>query len=174
MGEAEQKIIRPDFYDIKAFLERTVAEQGLFTFDCIVALYYGGAIPSVILKHCINRHKRMMGLAEINIYPMRIKTTRSDGVGANDPKCATTLEYFIEPKRTSSGMSVLLVDDIIAYGKTIHLAHSTLSSFFTRNGINAKVRDLSLIVNTERYFSQNERLPDGLVYYLETGDRDTK
>jgi hypoxanthine phosphoribosyltransferase len=168
---AYQRIVRPDFNAIKMFIKRTIENEKLQGVNAIVGIYDGGAVPSMIAKHVVNNIRRQEGIEEVSVYPMRLRTTQDDGVCSNSKDNSVSLEYFIEPP-ICSDPNILIVEDIVSYGKTLEMAIEIINELYRKQDLNPKITTLSLVFNRERYVISGRTLPKRFHYAIETKDRD--
>jgi hypoxanthine phosphoribosyltransferase len=166
-----QRMIRPNFETIKRFIQETIETNALQEVDAIIGIYDGGAVPSMVAKHVINKSRRRSSDREISVYPMRLRTTKNDGMCSNSQDNSVDLEYFVEPPLVSDP-HFLIVEDIVSYGKTLEKAIGIVDNLYRGRGVTPKTTVLSLVFNRERYLIGGMDSPKNFHYAIETKDRD--
>lgn len=165
-GKRFQEFIFPGYDEITEFLYSKANDYDKIS--ALIPIMDGGVIPAQIIKHKINSIKRESNLPEVYMSPLRLKTTLSDAVCSNGLENDVKEGYFFIENKNKQG-EVLIVEDIVSYGKTLSKTLEILSG----EGIEeSKVKVLCLIFNQDRYLIKNEKVPENLEYMLKTKDHE--
>ena len=117
--------------------------------DLIVGISRGGLIPAIMLSHKLKCRK--FGI-------LKIKRSKSDEMGQIFEENSGIFEGSLLPLNAKN---ILLIDDIVAYGKTIDIAKKKVKEIYK----DANLFTISLFVNVER-LNEIDKTPDAFVDFF--------
>lgn len=123
--------------------------------DLIVGITRGSLPIAVSLSH-------KLGVRDVGV--LHVTKTRDDSPFAIDNRFVATLGGYILPKLPEKNVTIVLVDDIIAYGDTMKKSQTFIRLFY--KGKNITLIRIVIAFNTERYHERNKTIVDPVELHL--------